>query len=50
MIVLQILKDKQLYAKLEKCEFWLIEIMFLGHMINQEGIAVDLWKVEAVMS
>ena len=49
-IVLQILKDKKLYVKLEKYVFWLTNIKFLGHVINYEGIAVDLGKVEAVMS
>ena len=31
-IVLQILRDHQLYAKFSKCEFWLIEVRFLGHV------------------
>ena len=48
--ILGILKEKQLYAKLEKFEFWLKEVKFLGHVINQDGIAVDPNKVEAVMS
>ena len=48
--VLGILKEQQLYAKLEKCEFWLREGKFLGHDINQNGIAIDPSKVEAVMS
>ena len=50
MTVLGFLKEKQFYAKLEKCEFWLREVKFLGHVINQDGIAVDPNKVEAVMS
>ncbi|XP_061362621.1 uncharacterized protein LOC133306330 [Gastrolobium bilobum] len=49
-IVLQILKEKQLYAKWSKCEFWLSEVQFLGHIISAEGIAVDPSKVEAVMN
>ena len=48
-IVLNILKDKRLYAKLSKCEFWLTEVKFLGHVISQEGVAVDSAKVEAVL-
>ncbi|XP_027346559.1 uncharacterized protein LOC113858230 [Abrus precatorius] len=48
-IVLQILKEKQLYAKLSKCEFWLTEVNFLGHVINKGGIVVDPTKVEAVL-
>ena len=39
-IVLQILKKKQLYAKLEKCNFWLKEVKFLGHVINKKGVSV----------
>ena len=48
-IVLQILKDRKLYAKLSKCEFWKEEVKFLGHMVSKGGIAVDPSKVEAVM-
>src|SRR5215468_5175529 len=48
-IVLQTLRKKQLYAKLSKCEFWLKEIAFLGHVVSTEGIRVDPKKIEAVM-
>lgn len=44
--VLEILKEKQLYDKLSKCEFWLEEVKFLGHVISAEGIAVDPYKVK----
>ena len=47
--ILQILKDKELYAKLSKCEFWLKEIKFLGHVISKEGISVDPTQVETVL-
>jgi len=40
-IVLQVLNGKQLFAKLSKCEFWLREVSFLGHVISKGGIAVD---------
>ena len=40
-IVLQVLKEKKLYAKLSKCEFWLNEVSFLGHVIS--GNVVLLW-------
>ena len=40
-IVLQVLKDKKLYAKLSKCEFWLHKVSFLGHVISGDGIVVD---------
>ena len=36
-VVLQILREKQLYAKLKKCEFWLEQVGFLGHIISNEG-------------
>nr|KYP58366.1 Phospholipase D epsilon [Cajanus cajan] len=48
-MVLEILKAKQLYAKLSKCEFWMEEVKFLGHVISAEGIAVDPTKVESVL-
>ena len=40
-IVLQTLRDKQLYAKLKKCEFWLAQISFLGHVISQEFLLIQ---------
>ena len=49
-IVLQTLKDKQLYAKFSKCEFWLSEVKFLGHVISEKGVAVDPSKVEAIIN
>jgi len=47
-IVLQVLKEKKLYAKLSKYEFWLEEVSFLGHIISGSGIVVDPSKVDAV--
>ncbi|WKA06902.1 hypothetical protein VitviT2T_024780 [Vitis vinifera] len=47
-IILQTLRDKQLYAKLKKCEFWLDKVSFLGHVVTKDGISVDLGKVDAV--
>ena len=49
-VVLQILRDHQLYAKLSKCEFWLTEVKFLGHIMSASGVSVDPEKIEAVMS
>ena len=49
-IVLQLLRDHQLYAKCSKCEFWLTEVRFLGHVVSASGVSVDLKKVKAVMS
>ena len=48
-IVLQLFRDHQLYAKFSKCEFWLTELRFLGHVVLASGVSVDLEKVEAVM-
>ncbi|KAK8543626.1 hypothetical protein V6N13_076426 [Hibiscus sabdariffa] len=48
-IVLQTLREKQLYAKFSKCEFWLNEVIFLGHIVSAEGIRVDPKKIEAIM-
>ncbi|XP_041026909.1 uncharacterized protein LOC121267102 [Juglans microcarpa x Juglans regia] len=48
-IALQILREKKLYAKFKKCEFWLQEISFLGHVVSAKGISVDPAKVEAVV-
>ena len=47
-IVLQTLKDKQLYAKLKKCEFWLDKVYFLGHVVTKDGISADPGKVDVV--
>jgi hypothetical protein len=44
-IVLQRLRNHQLYAKFSKCEFWINEVSFLCHMIPSEGITVDRSKV-----
>ena len=49
-IVLQTLRDSQLYAKFSKCEFWLTEVRFLGHVMSASSVSIDLEKVEAVMS
>ena len=49
-IVLQLLRDHQLYAKFSKCKFWLTDVRFLGHVVSASGVSVDLEKVDAVMS
>ena len=48
-VVLEILRKEQLYAKLSKCEFWLSEVSFLGHIVSKEGIQVDPKKIEVVV-
>ncbi|WMV32427.1 hypothetical protein MTR67_025812 [Solanum verrucosum] len=49
-IVLQVLKDQQLFAKFRKCGFWLRSVAFLSHIISSKGIEVDLKKTDAVKS
>ena len=49
-IALQLLRDHQLYAKFSKCEFFITEVRFLGHVVSASGVSVDPEKVEAVMS
>ncbi|GKE05124.1 putative reverse transcriptase domain-containing protein [Tanacetum coccineum] len=46
--ILDLLKKKKLFAKYSKCEFWLKEVQFLGHVVNRDGIHVDPSKVESV--
>ncbi|XP_075673792.1 uncharacterized protein LOC142643135 [Castanea sativa] len=48
-IIFQILREKKLHAKFKKIEFWLDQMVFLGHVISEAGISVDLSKVEAVV-
>ena len=49
-IVMQTLREKKLYVKLNKCDFWLKEVSFLGHIVSSEGIRVDPTKIEAVVN
>ena len=48
-IVLQTLREHKLYAKMSQCEFWMKEVKFLGHVVSEQGVAVDPSKIEAVM-
>jgi hypothetical protein len=47
--VLLRLRDCQLYANLNKCKFWISEVLFLGHIINRDGLVVDLKKVATIL-
>ncbi|KAL0556899.1 hypothetical protein IC582_005416 [Cucumis melo] len=47
-MVLQTLRDNRLYAKFSKCEFWLKQVSFLGHVVSKAGVSVDPAKIEAV--
>ncbi|KAH0633253.1 hypothetical protein KY284_036039 [Solanum tuberosum] len=49
-IILQTLKDKELYAKFSKFEFWLESVAFMGHIISGDRIRVDTQKIETVQS
>jgi hypothetical protein len=49
-LVLEKLKSNQLYAKFSKCEFWLTEVAFLGHVISTGGVSVDPSKVKDVLN
>ena len=49
-IVLQTLRERRLYAKFRKCQFWLDKVAFLGHVISAEGVSVDPQKIEAVVN
>ena len=47
-MVLEMLREKKLYAKFSKCEFWLDSVSFLGHVVSKEGVKVDPSKIETV--
>jgi hypothetical protein len=49
-MVLQRLREHQLYAKLSKCEFWIDEVLFLGHIIKKDGLTVDPKKVTDILN
>ncbi|GJX32587.1 putative reverse transcriptase domain-containing protein [Tanacetum coccineum] len=46
--ILDLLEKEKLYAKFSKCEFWLKEVQFLGHVVNRDGIHMDPSKFESV--
>jgi hypothetical protein len=49
-MVLQVLREHRLYAKLSKCSFYQKQIQYLGHIVSEDGITVDPEKVEAIKS
>jgi hypothetical protein len=49
MVVLELLRKNELYAKLSKCEFWLRDVVFLGHVISEKRIFMDHRKVKVVL-
>nr|GEX75813.1 putative reverse transcriptase domain-containing protein [Tanacetum cinerariifolium] len=46
--ILELLKEEKLYAKFSKCEFWIPNVQFLGHVIDSRGIHVDPAKIESI--
>jgi hypothetical protein len=48
-LVLEKLRAHKLYAKFSKCEFWITEVAFLGHVMSAGGVSVDLGKVKDVL-
>ncbi|GJV90359.1 putative reverse transcriptase domain-containing protein [Tanacetum coccineum] len=47
-LILELLKKEELYAKFSMCEFWILKVQFLGHVINNKGIHVDPAKIESI--
>ncbi|GKF52414.1 putative reverse transcriptase domain-containing protein, partial [Tanacetum coccineum] len=45
-LILELLKKKELYVKFSKCDFWLYKVLFLGHVIDSEGVHIDPAKIE----
>ncbi|KAI3718153.1 hypothetical protein L6452_19006 [Arctium lappa] len=48
--VLEVLRRERLYAKFSKCDFWLKEVQFLGHVVTRDGVKVDPSNIEAMMN
>ena len=47
-MVLQTLREHQLYVEFSKCEFWLDQVAFLDHVVSKDSIQVDHKKIEVV--
>ena len=47
-LILELLRKETLYAKFSKCEFWIREVKFLGHVVSHEGIHVDPSKIKEI--
>ena len=48
-MVLSKIREHKLYAKFSKCEFWLKELIYLGHVVSAEGVAVIPDKVQTIL-
>lgn len=49
-LVLESLRENQLYAKLKKCEFWLGKVAFLGHVVSKKCVSMDPQKIKVVVN
>nr|GEU93683.1 putative reverse transcriptase domain-containing protein [Tanacetum cinerariifolium] len=47
-LILELLKKEELYAKFTKCEFWILKVQFLGHVIDSKGIHMDSAKIKSI--
>ncbi|GJY59515.1 putative reverse transcriptase domain-containing protein [Tanacetum coccineum] len=47
-VILELLKKEKMYAKFSKCEFWILKVQFIGHVIDSRGIHVDPTKIESI--
>ena len=47
-LVLERLRERKLFAKFSKCQFWLEQVAFLGHVVSKDGVSVDPEKIKAV--
>jgi hypothetical protein len=47
-MVLEKLREHMLYARVDKCDFWMKKLDFLGHIVSEEGIGTDPSKIESV--
>ena len=48
-LVLQVIREHQLYAKFSKCDFFQKQIHYLEHVLSKEGVAVDPHKIMSIM-
>jgi hypothetical protein len=48
-LVLQVLREHKIYAKFSKCDFFQKQVHYLGHVISEEGVAVDPDKIKSIM-
>jgi hypothetical protein len=47
--MMEVLREEKLFVKLKKCEFWLEEVSFLGHVVNKNGLIADPKNIEAIV-